>query len=139
MGVPQCALCSSLIGGCIECSNSTHCTKCAGSPFNSNPNAVGKCVCLNSGFLISGYCLNYSGCILAQMFKNNVTCVTCDTAANYIRNDSDVTCYCNEGYIKNVSSPFNCYDQCNDSMAAKGHCDDGNLIPGDGCDENCNT
>lgn len=69
------------------------------------------------------------------MFNNLLICSTCDTSSNYIRNDTDLGCMCNLGYFENTTAtPYYCYDICGDSIAAVGHCDDGNTDPGDGCD-----
>jgi cysteine-rich repeat protein len=64
--------------------------------------------------------------------------VVCDTALNYIRNDTTLECECNAGYLENTqNSTYFCYDVCGDGITAVGYCDDGNRDPGDGCDENC--
>lgn len=89
--------------------------------------------------MASGYCLTFPGCKVAGYYLNIIACLTCDTANNFVKIDSNFSCKCQEGYFFNSTSNNTCYDICGDGIAAYGKCDDGNNIPGDGCDATCNV
>ncbi len=139
-GESICQLCNVTIGGCLTCSSPTHCLTCDTPKYVHNTTSF-LCDCNNDWFLVTGFCLSYSGCILAEFYNNQVVCRTCDTDRNYIRNNTDLDCDCNYGYFKNSSAPdiYLCSDICGDAIAAVGHCDDNNTDPGDGCDQDCNV
>jgi len=137
VGNAQCLTCGEAIPGCVSCSSATYCSDCDNITYVLNT-VTHTCTCSNGSFQTSSFCLSYSGCLEAILFNNTLACITCDTSLNYIKVTSNDSCVCNEGYFLNTSVP-ECYDVCGDGITAKGHCDDGNLDYGDGCDENCNV
>lgn len=131
VGVAMCDPCSNTLVGCNTCSSTTVCTLCVNSTYTLN-GTNNKCECTGTTYMASTYCLPYPGCLTARYFLNNITCDVCDTSKNYIQL-ANFTCACNLGFILNMSTLI-CEDKCSDNITAFGKCDDGGIIPGDGCD-----
>lgn len=128
------SLCNYSLPNCLECSNSTHCTKCE---ENLILNKNGKCKrnCPTNSFFDQSNencekCpLNCSGCF------NKTSCKLC-APDFYSLNDSCMNCSLTQGFMPN------CSEICGDGILfdtiKSGHqCDDGNLIDGDGCSSKC--
>lgn len=61
-------------------------------------------------------------------------CTLCDTASDFLL--TSPKCSCNIGFQLNISKM--CDPICGDGrILIYEECDDGNVIPGDGCDGNC--
>jgi hypothetical protein len=129
-GVQVCQSCNTTLIGCTQCSSTTVCTVCDNTTYTLSGTS---CVCKSPLYMASGYCLTYPGCLVAGYYFNIIACQSCDTAHNFIQVLSNFTCTCNSGYFLNNTN-VTCNDICGDGITAYGKCDDGNIIPGDGCD-----
>jgi len=49
---------------------------------------------------------------------------------------NNFTCVCSSGYNNVVNKEY-CAPDCGNNITEVGGCDDGNIIPGDGCAANC--
>ena len=57
-----CVLCSEVMPGCVSCSSSTVCLDCDNITYVLNATSQ-TCTCGTGYYLVSGYCLSYSGCL----------------------------------------------------------------------------
>jgi cysteine-rich repeat protein len=111
-----CQPCNTM-AGCIDC-NTGGCTLCD-SIFGFLLNSSGKCVC-DYGFFINA--MNICEQCKAQGCVNCLSqtqCIECDTSLYYLA--ANVTCD----------------DTCGDGFKIYVECDDGNLVNGDGCSNQC--
>jgi proprotein convertase subtilisin/kexin type 5 len=156
-----CALCSSLIPGCLTCASNTTCTTCDTANHFQTSGSVCACV---SGYALNGLTCATCATVMAGCLacSSNTTCTTCDTANLFQVSGS--TCACLSGYGLNGStcatcvslmsgcllctsnsvctSQFTlnistCQEICGDGLLFVLPCDDGNNINGDGCSSTC--
>lgn len=131
VGLTACYPCSYFISGCLTCSSSSVCTSCSSGFFVSQ---LGLCQC-TTGFLVTGVCTTIKGCLSATNLDGNIYCTLCDTTLNYVRS-TNFTCLCLTGFV--MDSVQDCISICGDSITVGTQaCDDGNLINGDGCNDQC--
>lgn len=117
---------------CKKCDDQAHAV-CASN---------GGSVCVLHGKKVGSDCLEECPENQYPSEANYPSCNQCNTSLNCLRcESSDVCTACRPGYILHqVSSVLaRCKEmRCGDGIVeAPEECDDGNIIPGDGCDENC--
>ncbi|CAK94680.1 unnamed protein product (macronuclear) [Paramecium tetraurelia] len=114
---------------CFQCSE--NCIECQLNEIQK----LSECIKCKDGFFI----------LQSKCAKCADKCLTCDTSASnckscrYLKNDLGECQLC-ESKIGYYSDQINnqCYSKCGDSFkAVTEDCDDGNLLAGDGCDQNC--
>ncbi|CAD8192950.1 unnamed protein product [Paramecium pentaurelia] len=114
---------------CFQCSE--NCIKCQ---LNENLKQSECIKCQDGFFLLQSKCA-----------KCTEKCLTCDISASnckscrYLKNDFKECqlCESKNGYYSDQINN-KCYSICGDSLkAVDEECDDGNLLVGDGCDQNC--
>ncbi|KAM3130506.1 hypothetical protein pb186bvf_017415 [Paramecium bursaria] len=137
-----------------------NCYPCSNYCYSCNSNSCTKCFDFNNLLLIDGYCQceegyidNGSDCQICNSYcqtcQNDVnSCTQCfQTQNRYLKNNQ---CVCNKGYYEEgILDCIQCtdfsgidrkecdYKNCLDGIYTWGEqCDDGNLIPRDGC-TNC--
>ena len=67
----------------------------------------------------------------------DIGCFGCNLTANFILNDTNTKCICEEGYT--LASDNTCQTVCGDEIFMPNFegCDDGNINNGDGCSSTC--
>jgi cysteine-rich repeat protein len=159
-----CALCSSLIPGCLTCSSNTTCTMCDTANHFQISGSVCGCA---SGYALNGLVCGTCAAVMPRCLtcSSNTTCTMCDTAnhfqisgsvcgcvSGYTLNGSTcATCAssmsecllcssnsvctsCSSGFTLNTST---CQEICGDGILFVLPCDDGNNVNGDGCSSTC--
>lgn len=134
VGLSACQSCSTTITNCLTCTSSTYCTQCSGV-FLPSPDHT-QCYCPSGGPLVSGICLSYLGCLVANNLTNSPYCQTCDASNHFEQVLSNLTCTCMSGYYEGNGT---CLDICGDGrlMNLSAGCDVGNTLGLDGCSSTC--
>jgi hypothetical protein len=81
-GGADCLLCSDYIPYCARCTGPTSCTHCFSTHYLVGTN----CECLSAisqTYYVTGVCLKYPGCIIAQSVTNGNYCSSCNTTAKF--------------------------------------------------------
>lgn len=130
-GLTSTCLPCSTIPNCAFCDNSTYCSAC-NTDFIVTSNHL-NCVCAPGLYQVTGFC-SCLGCISAYRFNGSsvVTCLACNTAG-YFQLVNGI-CQCQSGFYLSETS---CIEVCGDGRLFGYACDDGNLVNGDGCSNQC--
>lgn len=107
-----CQTCSSLLGGCLDCSDATTCLTCdTANNFILNN---GQCECDEGYFLnSSGGCQTCASVLIGcSACSSEAFCTSCLSASNFLLQPNN-TCACQPMYIASGSSCVSCLTSCN--------------------------
>ncbi len=112
-----CEVCSDYLPGCVKCTRKDSCDVCHSNFIRENTTSAmadWECICpigngigpgLNGevnnsiGYMVSGMCLYYPGCIEAQIIATGKNCINCSDTNNFkIDSTTNNTCECKIGY-----------------------------------------
>ncbi|KAM3132644.1 hypothetical protein pb186bvf_015316, partial [Paramecium bursaria] len=101
---------------CVDCDQNLICTQCRPQYLLSVD------LCLECSDLCQECSGTVNNCLKCKYLKKNETCITCEQQKGFYTNLQDSSCYSICG---------------DDILAISEQCDDGNLLDGDGCSQQC--
>ncbi|CAD8129078.1 unnamed protein product [Paramecium sonneborni] len=121
--------CNKILKQSIFFQCSTNCIQCLLIPYTNKSQCI-KCK--------AGYFLNKNDCVLCSInclecIDNAYNCISC----KFPQQNNHKCQFCKSGYYADEINGF-CHNKCGDYIKInEEECDDGNLIQGDGCDDQC--